>query len=258
MCSADLPHTGAAVSSMVLRHTTGIAHGFDFYDDRLGSGDPREHSFAERPGDETLDRALAWLDTGEQPSFLWLHLYEPHTPYAPPPDLVVAGQHPYDGEIRQVDRLLARLIQVLKERGLYQRAVIVLTSDHGEGLGDHGEQEHGLFTYRETIHVPLLIKLPDGERAGERVTEPVSLVDIKPTLLHLTGRPRQAGDGLALFADKLPARRPIYSEATTAELFYGWYPSYSIVSGDLHYLTSDQERLFDLATDFAERDNLYG
>src|SRR5213076_1100215 len=124
---------------------------------------------------------------GTSRAFLFLHLYEPHKPYAPPERF--AEYAPYDGEIAYVDEIVGRLLKYLKTHQLYDRATIVLLSDHGEGLGDHGEQEHGLFVYEEAIHVPLIIKQPRAAGAGRRVPTPVQHIDLVPTILALIGQP---------------------------------------------------------------------
>ena len=116
--------------------------------------------------------------------FLFVHLYEPHKPYAPPARF--AQYAPYDGEIAYADELVGRLLDRLRRRKLFDRATIVLLADHGEGLGDHGEQEHGMFLYDETMHVPLIVKLP-GQHRGRRVAAPVQHIDVAPTLLALAG-----------------------------------------------------------------------
>ncbi len=251
--------TGAAVSSMVLRKTTGISQGFQFYDDSFGLGLNRQaRSYPERSGEQTLNSAMTWiLGLKDKPFFLWTHLYEPHAPYAPPPPFNKPDLHPYDGEIEYTDHLLANFFKFLKEKGLYQSAIIILTSDHGEGLGDHGEKEHGLFTYREAIHTPLVVKLPNNAMAGKRVSRSVGLIDIAPTLTSLLKMEGPVFDGDHLFA---PSKkdRAVYSEAMSGELFYGWHASRSVISKNLHYMEGHEPMLFDLDQDFLETQNLYG
>jgi len=257
--SAQGYETGAFVSSLVLRSTTGVAQGFGRYDDELTRPVSNRNvaTFPQRPGNETIARAQDWLATrGDAPYFLFLHLYEPHTPYEPP--AAYRQDHPYDGEVAYVDALVGEFLEWLKGRGLYDRAAIFFFSDHGEGLGDHGELEHGLFLYREAIQVPLMIKLPQGARAGTRVSTPAALIDLKATALDLAGAPAGTGEGLPLFSGNLARDRDIYSEAMTPELNYGWHAVRSAVHGRLHYLESDQPELFDLIDDPAERENLFG
>src|SRR4029453_8602600 len=131
----------------------------------------------QRSGPATLAAEDQWLDTLRSPRFFLLfHIYEPHSPYTPPSRF--RDYAPYDGEVAYADEIVGSLVASLKRRGLYDEALILLLSDHGEGLGDHGEQEHGLFLYRETIRVPLIVKLPRQENAGQRVAAPVQPIDI--------------------------------------------------------------------------------
>src|ERR1019366_2708962 len=178
--------TGAAVSCFVLKGDSGIARGFDFYDDAV---EPAEGQAAlgqvQRAGPDTEARLETWL-AARPPGgklFAFLHLYEPHTPYEPPePFKTRYAAQPYDGEIAQADAIVGKFLAFLKARGPYDRALIVFLSDHGEGLGDHGESEHGMFLYRETLQVPLFVKLPGGKRAGETVATPAALADVFTTL----------------------------------------------------------------------------
>ena len=129
-----------------------------------------------------------------KPLFLFLHLYEPHTPYSPPePFRTEYASSPYDGEIAAADAAVGSFLAHLKKQGLYDRALIVFASDHGEGLGDHGEDEHGVFLYRETIRVPLFVKLPGSRGAASRVRAPVGLIDVFPTIAEAAGVPAAAG-----------------------------------------------------------------
>ena len=164
--------TGAAVSSYVLRHQTGIARGFDFFDDGLtiaGTGEALGET--QRDGQQTADALAAWVDThAGQPLFAFLHLYEPHAPYTPPASH--ASAQPYDGEISYADEIVGRFLDRLAARGILDRAIVALVSDHGEGLGDHGEAEHGLLLYREALRVPLIVRLPGGRYRGTRVAVP--------------------------------------------------------------------------------------
>ncbi|HEX6200568.1 MAG TPA: sulfatase, partial [Thermoanaerobaculia bacterium] len=180
--------TGAAVSAFVMRAETGLARGFDHYDDELAAGASATIGEIQRPGGRTLDAALEWIDTlDERPFFLFFHIYEPHTPWTPPPELAARYGDTYDGDVAAADAVIGRLLAALRERDLYERSTVILLSDHGEGLGDHGEKEHGVLLYREDLQVPLLVKLPGNRRAGSSVAEPVQLVDVAPTVLELAG-----------------------------------------------------------------------
>ncbi len=253
--------TAAFVSCFVLHPSTGLAAGFDVYD----AGYPGEEVRAElleRPGAETVDAAIRWLrQRGEAPFFLFVHLYEPHAAYRPPePFASRYRDRLYDGEIATADAAVGALLAALRARGLYDRAAIVLLSDHGEGLGDHGENGHGIFLYREALQVPLLLKLPGGSRAGTAVATPAELVDVAPTLLHLAGRAVPAamhGRSLVdLAAGDEAAPRQVYSETLYPRLHLGWSAIYSLVEGPLHYIHGPAPELFDLAADPAERRNV--
>jgi arylsulfatase A-like enzyme/Tfp pilus assembly protein PilF len=251
--------TGAAVSAFILRGATGLKSGFDFYDDEIASGpDP---DLAERDGAVTAQRALDWLKgKGDKPFFLFLHLYEPHTPYAPPEPFASRYRaSPYDGEIAAADAIVGTVLDALKKQDLYDRAIIILLSDHGEGLGEHGEEQHGFFLYRETLQVPLLLKLPNGDRGGSTVASPAQLVDVVPTLLTLAGAKPPAGlDGqslLALPGPQAPPRR-IYAETFFPRLHYGWSDLASLIEGRFHYIHGPAPELFDLTADPGEKKDI--
>ncbi len=255
--------TGAAVSAEVLAKRTGIAAGFDFFDEpqpfaASGSGKPGTPRTAERAGGAAIDAALRFLDSAAgRPAFFLLHLYEPHAPYRPEEPFRTRYADPYDGEIATADALVGRFLAELDRRGLYDGALVVLLSDHGEGLGDHGEDEHGLLLYRESLQVPLVVKLPGGARAGERVRRNVALIDVVPTVLELLRAP--AGEtlpGVSLLAAEDAAGgglRTIYSETMYPLIHFGWSDLASMVSGDLHLIEGKRLELFDLARDPGER-----
>jgi arylsulfatase A-like enzyme len=163
--------TGAAVSSAVLSRDSGLNRGFDFYDDQVDAA-----GRAERDGARTVEALLPWVqEQRNRPFFAFLHLFEPHAPYEPPEPYRSRYRSAYDGEIARADEILGTFLDRLRQWGLYERALVIFFSDHGEGLSDHGEREHGVFLYREAIHVPLLLKLPGNRRAGETVAAPVAL-----------------------------------------------------------------------------------
>jgi arylsulfatase A-like enzyme/Tfp pilus assembly protein PilF len=255
--------TAAFVSSFVLHGSTGLGAGFDVYDQGPPGVEARAE-LVERPGAETVRLAVDWLrGHSKNPFFLFVHLYDPHMPYEPPePFASRYPEHPYDGEIAAADAAVGTLLDALKQQGVYDRALIVLLSDHGEGLGDHGEDGHGILLYREVLQVPLLLKLPGGRRAGETVGTPAQLADVAPTLLALTGRPvphEMTGTSLVELAahqgGEQPARR-IYSETFYPRLHLGWSELASLIEGRFHYLHGPTPELFDLAADPAETKNV--
>jgi choline-sulfatase len=254
--------TGAAVSAFLLRRATGLSGGFDFYDDDMAAGGNSET--AERAGAVSVHRGLEWMKgRGGKPFFLFLHLYEPHTPYDPPEPFASRYRGaPYDGEIATADAAVGTVLAELKRRGLYDGAIVVLLSDHGEGLGEHGEEQHGFFLYRETLQVPLLVKLPGGVRSGTTVLAPAQLVDVVPTLLALAGVEKPAGlDGQSLFVlpgTEGPAERRIYAETFYPRLHYGWSELASLIEGRFHYIHGPAPELFDLAADPRETRDVRG
>jgi arylsulfatase A-like enzyme len=182
--------TGAVIAAAVLDSRFGLNQGFDFYYDHFEFSrlDEANLDEMERPGNAVADVALDWLAQNSQHKFfLWMHLYDPHFPYHPPePYATEYATHPYDGEIAFADEQLGRVLHFLKEKGIYQNTIIVLCGDHGESLGEHGEKTHGFFIYNATMHVPLIIRLPEGSTA-HTIADPVSLVDLMPTVLSAAG-----------------------------------------------------------------------
>jgi tetratricopeptide (TPR) repeat protein len=252
--------TGGAVSAFVLRGETGISAGFDFYDSRVDVQLSGAIGQSQRAGRVTEGLLLAWLReaaAGRKPVFAFLHLYEPHSPYTPPEPFATRYRDaPYDGEIATADSIVGDFLGELRRLGIYDRALIVLLSDHGEGLGDHGEREHGLLLYREALQVPLLVKLPESARRGLRVAAPVGLVDVFPTVLGAVGLPVPAGlpgrSLLGLDAADLPARE-IYAETEYPRLHFGWSDLSSLIRDRFHYIDGPDPELYDLAADPGER-----
>lgn len=250
--------TGAAVSAYVLRSVTGMGAAFDFYDDALVTKANVGIGELSRPGDSTATAALQWvIPRKDKPFFFLLHLFEPHAPYEPAePFRETYAAHPYDGEVATADAIVGRFLDRLKAEGIYDRALIVLLSDHGEGLGDHGEAEHGIFLYREALQVPLLVKLPGAERGGERIEHVVQLADVAPTIAKLTGTDGLKASGISLFdAPTSPARR-VYSETMLPRIHFGWSDLGSAIDATHHYIRAPRPELFDLANDPSEKRNV--
>lgn len=241
--------TGAAVSSYVLRRATGLDAGFDSFEDTFEAVEGRRITTLERDGENTRAVLEQWLAKASSPKiFAFLHLYEPHAPYAAPRDFRRVADD-YDNEVAYADDVVGRFFQTLRARGLYEQALIILLSDHGEGLGDHGEDEHGVFLYRESIQVPLLIKLPGGARAGQSVDQPVGLAAVFDTVLGMVSGNDRAG----LLA---PKSEEIYSESYYSRLHFGWSELRSIVSGSLHFIDAPERELYDYVADPGERHNI--
>lgn len=258
--------TGAFVSSYVLRRQTGIHQGFETFDDDLPPASAATPlGQVQRPGDQTVAAAARWIDARTSARFfLFTHLFEPHTPYAAPAGF--RGEDAYDAEVAYADHLVGRLLDHLRSKGLYDAATIVLFSDHGEGLGDHGEDEHGIFLYRETIRVPLIIKLPGSKDAGRRVTAPVQHIDLVPTVLALAGQARNsgvappAGRGRSLLplieaTGTLPPVQ-IYSEALSPRLHFGWSELYALSDGLHRYILAPRDELYNVLQDPKELNSI--
>ncbi|MGZ4809393.1 MAG: sulfatase-like hydrolase/transferase [Thermoanaerobaculia bacterium] len=247
--------TGGAVSAYVMRGDTGINRGFDFYDDHIAQRADQSLGGIQRSGTETEEIAEKWVrENAQNPMFFFLHLYEPHAPYnAPEP--YRSRFKPYDAEIAQADAVLGRFFGALRSLGLYDRALIILLSDHGEGLGEHGEDEHGIFLYREAIQVPLMVKLPAAKN-GSRVERAVALSDVMPSVLDHLHFPIPAGlDGRSVFNDSAGSRS-IYSETFYPRLHFGWSDLHSLTDGVKHYIEAPKPELYDLRADPRETMNL--
>ncbi|MES1245271.1 MAG: sulfatase-like hydrolase/transferase [Acidobacteriota bacterium] len=254
--------TGAAVSAFVLRSQTGLSEGFDAYDGTFNPKPGETLDVVQRSGPDTLQAALPWIRGrgagGHRPFFYFFHIYEPHSPYTAPEPFASRYPDPYDAEVAAADQVVGDLFAELKRLGVYDRAVIVVLSDHGEGLGEHGEAQHGIFLYRETIQVPLMLKLPKSERGGTRVSAPAQLVDVAPTLLSLAGAevPRELpGTSLVDLDPKAPPRK-LYAETFYPRIHFGWSDLASLVEGRLHYIEAPEPELYDLDSDPGETKNV--
>ena len=256
--------TGGAVSSIVLSHATGISRGFDFWEDDVEPTKINQSiSRVQRKGGETEALLDGWIGAhADKRFFAFLHLFEPHSPYEPPEPYLSRYTLPYDGEIARADEIVGKFLKSLKDRGLYDRSLIVFLSDHGEGLNDHGEDEHGVLLYREEIHVPLLVKFPNRRRAGETERAPVSLTDVFPTLAEVAGlAPPAALPGRSLAASlsataPTAAARRIYSETLYPRLHLGWSDLASLTDEKNQYIQSPRPELYDIVADPKERNDL--
>ncbi len=255
--------TAGFVSAYVLRTETGIAQGFDTFDATFPtSAADRSPAQVQRAGPDTLAAADAWLRAqASSRFFLFFHIYEPHKPYRPPDRF--GGLPAYDGEVAFSDEIVGRLFDALRQRGWYDDATIVVLSDHGEGLGDHIEEEHGLFLYEEVVRVPWMMKLPGRRSAGQRVGTPVQHIDLLPTLLAQHALPAVAGlrgrDLSPVLTD--PARgtiapQGIYAEALYPRYHFGWSELQSLTDDRFKYIKAPREELYDLERDPGERTNL--
>lgn len=249
--------TAGIVSSVILGQRTGIAKGFQAYNSDLR--DASGQVFASRDGESSIKLALDWLSQQGENSktFLFLHLFEPHTPYDAPDIFAGPGIHPYDAEVAYTDALLGTFFEGLKQQKRYQKSIILLVSDHGEGLGDHGEAEHGILLYREAIQVPFILKLPGEQAAGKRLNFPVMLADVKPTLEQLVGLEPRDVSGKPLFSKEVSwTERPIFSETRYPFNNYGYPAGRSVIRNTEHFIEYGNQELYDLVQDSAEQTNL--
>jgi arylsulfatase A-like enzyme len=252
--------TGGVVSAPILGKGTGLEKGFDFYDDEMPVLSADTTDEPQRDGVESEAVAERWLGRAKSSRlFLFLHLNEPHAPYLPPKRF--SNFLPYDGEIAYADEIVGRLIRHLKTHQLYDQSTIVLASDHGEGLGAHGEQEHGLFVYDEAIRVPLVVKQAGGVGAGRRVADLVQLIDIVPTILDLVKAPvpgNLRGRSLRPLLDgtgRIPAAS-VYSEAVWGHRRFGWSELTSLTTQEFRYIKAPREELYSRLDDPQEYTNL--
>jgi len=229
--------TSAFVSSAMLDHRHGLDRGFDHYDDDLllPGGPPKPH---ERRGDLTVDKAIEWLGHQAGPWFTWVHLYDPHSPYAAPGGRTEPPRSAYLDEVAYADAQLGRLLSAAE--GASGELLVVVTSDHGEGLGEHGEQTHGLMLYESTMHVPLVFARSDQDapgfpEAGVQRDDLVGLLDVLPTILDILGLPVESGlDGRSLLTPAPLRSLPL--EARAGWFYYGFSPLVGVRFGDLKLL----------------------
>jgi arylsulfatase A-like enzyme len=246
--------TAAFVGSIVLNGDRGLARGFDEYRDLADLRDGRMR----RPANEVVDEALAWLNTVAGDRFLlWVHLYDAHQPYAPPePFRTRYDGQPYLAAIAFMDSQVGRLVRALDARGFARGTAMVVAADHGESLGEHGEETHGLLVYESVLHVPFILRVP-GFAAG-RVEAPVSLVDLVPTLLDLEGLSPVGTDGMslrALMEGRGAPNRTLYAESQYGRRF-GWSGVRAVRDGRFKLIASPHVELYDLDVDPGERHDI--
>jgi len=278
--------TAAFIGAVILDSNTlapGLDRGFDFYDNfpktdsknadgKNTGGKKKEHwGRIERRGMEVVEHAETWFDkhpTG--PHFVWVHLYDPHDPYEPPPPFSKKYKdHLYDGEIAYADSALAHWIAFLKKAGVYDNAIIIVTGDHGEGLGEHGEETHGLFLYDSTLHVPLILKTPlknaEPAAGGTVIVAQVRTIDILPTILAATGvaaPPELNGESLLPLINAETAGAPALAQRalfgeTDYPLRWGWAPLRALRTENAKLIEAPRPELYDLQADPKELKNLY-
>jgi choline-sulfatase len=264
--------TAAFIGAVILDSNTlapGLDRGFDFYDNfpKTDSKNKERWGRVERRGMEVVEHAESWFEkhrTG--PHFVWVHLYDPHDPYEPPPPFSETYKdHLYDGEIAYADFAVARWIAFLKKAGAYDNAIIVVVGDHGEGLGEHGEETHGLFLYDSTLHVPLILKTAGASHHGTVIDAPVRTADILPTILSATGVAGPAelnGESLLPLINEekasaqAPSNRALFGE-TDYPLRWGWASLRALRTENTKWIEAPRPELYDLQADPKELKNLY-
>ena len=270
-------HTGAFVGSLILDPLDGTAPGFDrgfevydagFHLRRHGTD---RYKSVERRGGEVVNHALAWLSqVPNGPFFLWVHLYDAHDPYDPPePFKTQFASQPYDGEIAYADSAVGTLIAEIRKHGLYDETLIAVMADHGESLGAHRENTHGIFLYDETLHVPLLFKLPASHNAGKHIDARVRLVDVAPTVLQEAGLPvpkEMQGESLSAMMNVQPGAtkaattinddRPAYAETDYPHRAFGWSSLRALRSGKYLYIRAPERELYNQSVDTEAAHNL--
>ncbi len=258
--------TAAFIGAVILDSKAlapGFDRGFDFYDNFPAQAETKSRwGRIERRGMEVVQHAETWLNAHPTaPHFVWLHLYDPHDPYEPPPPYTETYKgRLYDGEIAYADSALGHFLAYLKKQGWYEGAMIVVVGDHGEGLGEHHEDTHGIFLYDSTTHVPLIVKLPNEREAGRTVDAQVRTTDIMPTILGLLGIAAPAnldGDSLEpFFAGVEAAHRTVFGQ-TDYPLRFGWAPLRSIRTEGFKFIEAPKPELYDLNNDPDESRNHY-
>ncbi|MDP6409818.1 MAG: sulfatase-like hydrolase/transferase [Planctomycetota bacterium] len=252
--------TAAFLAAVVLDPAFGLDQGFECYDAPPRSPSRTASAYAERSAEEVVDAFLTWHRRRERarPFLAWVHFFDPHRPYAPPAPFVErVGGDPYLGEVAATDHALGRLLDELGRDGTLERTWVIVVGDHGESLGQHGEPTHSLTCYEPALRVPLLVRSPDGARAGERSDETVSVVDVFPTLLAaLDLGPAGDVDGIDLFGAAVDARAGVYFESYAGHLDHGWSPLAGWADEGGKYVHSSRPELFDPRTDPGEETDL--
>jgi Flp pilus assembly protein TadD len=258
-------HTAAFIGAVILDSNSlapGLDRGFDFYDNFPQHPTTKSRwGRVERRGMDVVQHAEKWLTVHQTgPRFVWVHLYDPHDPYEPPPPYSEKYKdHLYDGEIAYADSALGQFIAYLKTHDWFDNSVILVVGDHGEGLGEHGEDTHGIFLYDSTTHVPLIVKLPRAAKAGAVVNAQVRTTDIVPTILDLAAVSVPDGlDGESLrpYFSGSGADRTAFGE-TDYPLRFGWAPLRSVREANFKFIEAPRPELYELHGDAQELHNVY-
>ncbi len=267
-------HTGAFIGAFPLDSRFGLDRGFDVYDDRYGTHNQLEFFFVERPARKVIEPAVQWISQqnsgpGKNKWFAWVHLFDPHQPYLPPSPYNKEYHHDlYSGEVAYMDASLKVLFDFLGDNGLMEDTVIVVTGDHGEALGEKGEETHSYFAYNNTIRIPLLLYIPGTVPGGKgiKIHENVCHADIFPTICHILNRdiPRhlQGESLLPLIENHLKGNpgprkpRAIYFESLSPYLNRGWAPLRGFIRGDIKFIDLPIVEVYNIKDDIDENHNI--
>lgn len=259
-------HTAAFIGAVILDSKSlapGLDRGFEFYDNFPEHSSTKERwGRVERRGGDVVKRAEAWMTAHPRgPRFVWVHLYDPHDPYEPPsPYSTTYKDRLYDGEIAYADSALANFVVYLKTHGWYENSVVIVVGDHGEGLGEHHEDTHGIFLYDSTIHVPLILKLPGAAKAARVVDAQVRTTDILPTVLELTATSAPArvdGESLTPYLTGADTTNRIAFGETDYPMRFGWAPLRSVRRDGFKFIEAPRPELYDVHADPGELNNTY-
>ncbi|MEW5801403.1 MAG: tetratricopeptide repeat protein [bacterium] len=258
-------HTAAFIGSFVLDSRYGLGQGFDYYDDYLERDSNQSIMvYNERPAGDVVKSANQWLEKNSGSRFfMWLHCFDPHAPYDPPlPFSKIYQKNLYNGEIAYADYALGRLLATLKKKNLLDETLIVITADHGEGLGEHEEKTHAIFIYDATLHVPLIMRYPKAIPAGLTVQNTTSVIDIMPTILDiLKVKDKPQCEGTSLF-NLIQGEKEFPRHELLCETFYplynhNWSPMEGLRTEQWKYIKAPRPELYDLKNDPGEKVNLY-
>ena len=257
--------TAAFVASFSVDSRFGLAGGFDLYDDNFQPGLPFKPANSERRAGEVASLFSAWLDknaSAPEPFFAWVHFFDPHLPYNPPPPYDKGFADPYDGEIAGMDAGIGTVISALREKNLLGRTLVVLAGDHGEGLGDRVERGHGVFIYDETLKVPLIFYAPGHLPEGKVVAARVRLIDVAPTILDMVKsdvpRAVQGSSLVPSIEGRRVDDRESYIETFYPRENYGWSELTGLIAGDWKYIRAPRPELYNLKSDPKESRNEAG
>jgi arylsulfatase A-like enzyme/tetratricopeptide (TPR) repeat protein len=259
--------TYAVIAAFVLLSKFGLGQGFDFYDDTLNPYEMEHNYKSEIPADQVYAKFSRWFGQNQgEKFFAWVHFYDPHDPYSPPPEVAKRFKNDargrYDGEIANADLHVGKIIADLQARGALDNTLLLVVGDHGEAFGEHQEHGHPIFCYRENLHVPLILRHPRLIAKGKKVSAPVDLTDIMPTVLELLDlKVPAAVQGRSLLpllnGDDAPAERTFYFESMYGREEMNWAPLTGIVQNDFKYISLPEPELYDLQKDSQEKANLF-